>query len=76
MTPEIASPIKTILGTLPDGAELRFYWQDGAQHLHMRLPGQQGDTQPNRVPDRAGLTNPQGKCRGCQRRQRKSGSSS
>lgn len=40
MTPEIASAIKTILATLPNGAELRFYWQDGTQHLHMRLPGQ------------------------------------
>lgn len=40
MTPEIVAAIKTILATLPEGAELRFYWQDGAQHLHMRLPGQ------------------------------------
>lgn len=39
MTPDITSAIKTILATSPDGAELRFYWQDGAQHLHMRLLG-------------------------------------
>jgi hypothetical protein len=40
MRPEIATAIKTILATLPEGADLRFYWQDGAQHLHMSLPGQ------------------------------------
>lgn len=39
MTPGIATAIKTILATLPEGAVLRFYWQDGAQHLHMSLPG-------------------------------------
>lgn len=39
MTPEIATAIRT-LATLPEVAELRFYWQDGAQHLYMRLPGQ------------------------------------
>jgi hypothetical protein len=40
MTPEIAAAIKTILSTLPEGGELRFYWEDGAQHLCMKLPGE------------------------------------
>lgn len=40
MTPEIATAIRTILATLPEGAVLRFYWHDGAQHLQMSLPGQ------------------------------------
>lgn len=38
--PEVSSAIKTILSTLPQGAELRFYWQDGFQHFSIKLPGQ------------------------------------
>lgn len=30
---KIQDAIKTNLGTLPVGAEFRFYWHDGAQHL-------------------------------------------
>lgn len=59
MTPEIASAIKTILGTLPEGAELRFYWQDGVQHLHMKLPGQDDQVAKlNRVNDGTGVIVP------------------
>ena len=59
MTPEIAAAIKTILDTLPHGAELRFYWQDGAQYLHMRLPGQADQVAKlNRVADGSGVIVP------------------
>lgn len=34
---KIQDAIKTILGTLPVGAEFRFYWHDGAQHLSRKL---------------------------------------
>ena len=40
MSSELAGAIKTILGTLQPGAELRFYWHDGAQHLRISSPGQ------------------------------------
>lgn len=59
MTPEIASAIKTILATLPEGAELRFFWQDGAQHLHMRLPGEADQVAKlNRIADGSGVIVP------------------
>jgi len=55
MAPEVANAIKTILSTLPEGAEMRFYWQDGAQHLCMRLPGQPDQVAKlNRVADGSG----------------------
>ncbi|MYM92486.1 hypothetical protein [Duganella vulcania] len=37
---EVAAAIRTVLGTLPVGAEIRFYWHDGAQHYCVSLPGQ------------------------------------
>lgn len=59
MTPEVADAIKTILSTLPEGAELRFYWKDGAQHLCMRLPGQPDQVAKlNRVADGSGVIVP------------------
>lgn len=59
MTPEIAAAFKTILATLPQGAELRFYWHDGAQHLLMRLPGQADQiARLNRVADGSGVIVP------------------
>ena len=59
MTPEITFAIKTILATLPEGAELRFFWQDGAQHLHMRTPGHADQVAKlNRVADGSGVIVP------------------
>lgn len=59
MTPEIAAAIKTILATLPDGAELRFFWHDGAQHLHMQMPGQPDQVAKlHRIADGSGVIGP------------------
>jgi len=59
MTSDVANAIKTILATLPEGAEMRFYWQDGAQHLCMRLPGQPEQVaRLNRAADGSGVIVP------------------
>lgn len=59
MKSEIAAAIKTILATLPDGAELRFYWEDGVQHFRMQLPGQVDQVAKlNRVADGSGVIVP------------------
>jgi len=36
MKSEIGQAMMTILGTLPVGAEVRFYWYDGVQHMSIK----------------------------------------
>ncbi len=59
MQQKIQDAIKTLLGTLPVGAELRFYWHDGAQHLSTKLPGAEEQiARLNRIQDGLGVIVP------------------
>lgn len=59
MTPEIRNAIMTILGTLPEGMEMRFFWKDGCQHLSMKLDGEPEQlARLNRAPSGIGVVVP------------------
>lgn len=59
MNQQINDAIMKILGTLPVGAEMRFFWQDGCQHLSMKLEGTSEQiARLNRAPDGTGVVVP------------------
>ncbi len=37
MREDIKAAVLTILSTLPEEAEFRFYWKDGAQHMSFKV---------------------------------------
>jgi hypothetical protein len=40
MQVDVRQAILLVLSTLPVDAEMRFFWQDGSQHMSMKLPGE------------------------------------
>lgn len=59
MKPEIGQAMMTILGTLPVGAEVRFYWDDGVQHMSIKYAdGTEDVARLNRVSDGVGVLSP------------------
>lgn len=56
---EIRQAIMTVLGTLPEGSEFRFFWRDGKQHMSMKFVGEPEQTMClNRRPDGVGVPTP------------------
>ena len=56
---EIRDAILTVLGTLPVGCEMRFWWQDGHQHMSMQHAGQTAQVlYLNRREDGVGIPTP------------------
>lgn len=56
---EIRAAIMTVLGTLPLDCEMRFWWQDGRQHMSMQYAGQSAQVLfLNRLADGVGIPTP------------------
>lgn len=56
---ELRDSIMTVLGSLPHGCEIRFWWQDDKQHLSMQFDGQPAQVlYINRLADGTGVPTP------------------
>ncbi len=59
MNSKINDAMMMILSTLPVGAEIRFFWQDGCSHLSMKLLGEPEQlARLNRAADGVGVVVP------------------
>lgn len=59
MQDDVRNAMLTLLSTLPVEAEIRFYWQDGSQHMSLRMPGEQEQVaRLSRAPSGAGVVVP------------------
>ncbi len=56
---EIRQALLMVLSTLPVGAEFRFFWRDGVQHMAMKFGSEPEQLMSlNRRPDGTGITTP------------------
>lgn len=56
---ELRDALMTVLGSLPAGAEFRFFWRDGQQHMTIKLGSEPEQTLClNRRPDDVGVPTP------------------
>ena len=57
--PNLSEAIMTVLGTLPQGMTMRFFWADGKQHLGMTPAGEVEQVlYLNRLPNGVGIPTP------------------
>ncbi len=59
MREDIKAAVLTILSTLPEEAEFRFYWKDGAQHMSFKVGEEPAQVaRLNRAPNGTGVVVP------------------